>query len=1253
MAAEKIKWTKQQEQAITHRGSNIFVTASAGTGKTAVLSGRCCDIVSQAKYPSVMDMLVLTFTDAAAEQMRSRIDEQIRKKLLATEKDSARENLRSQLILLQGADISTIHAFCKRLITDYFYKLNIDPGFRLIDEDEQKLLKAQMLEKTIEWAWQQENLKTAFEELLNQRPIISNDSFLADIIKISDFLDGIVSRNNWYKRAALLSQVESGALLADSKKEMLKARLEDLIGKFGHIAKLYRSDIPDGDWADKLDIAYIGELQMGLKYLHEDGFDKCVKLISNLAEQKSLRVYTGHDGAVKETIKKLKNEAGGDLKNIASLAILSDRYSQIVAGAADLQTKVIVELVKKFDLFYASAKRSANCLDFSDLEHYGLKLLVENPDSDELQPTEVALMLRKKYKHIFVDEYQDINGVQQTILDMLSNGSNVFVVGDAKQSIYAFRGSEPTIFINNLKEASREGSPDKRVDLAVNFRSVKPVLDFVNQVFSRIMTSEISQIDYDENAKLRKLNPEEEKPTSHCAVEINLLEKTGNSSPAEDDQEQNELVESNEAGGSGDRDFISDSQTQAAMIAKRIKRMVGQESGQAEFQIYDEKLKLSRPVRYGDIAILMRSPSSSAAEYIEIFKLAGINVSSSGAGGYFETTEINDCISLLKVLDNPRRDIELAAILRSPFFKITDEQLALIKTYSKNNSKKKMDFYESTLFFINNKKDDKLTVRLKNIFEQIDHWRMIATTKGLADMIWQLYRDSGYLAFVSALPKGPSRRANLLKLHDKAIQFEGFVSGGDVASLNRFVEFIEKINDAGRDWANAESQVTADDAVRILSVHKSKGLEFPVVFLAEMNHQFNTMDQRKDCLYDGHLGLGLRILDSEKKSKFDSVVREIIEDKKKTLLLAEEMRILYVALTRAKQKLILCGCADKNHSRGVLTNGLFFKGETIDRWQLRKCNNPMDWILLGLSGEKSLHEAFDTGFVSQTSDNKLSDLNFFSLSEAQKFADYIDELKASHKQPIAEGSSQSDKIKSALLDKIKGSLQWQYDYQQVALVPAKCSVTGLSHRNDELAKIDYSRIFAKKPSVLSYDTSVGKTDSLAIGSASHLLLSKVNLSAPVTTQILQDLKSDLIGNDSLSAEIAEKVNIASLVLFFQSDQGKMVFDKKNEILREWPFSLAISARKWQQGLIALPNKDELDDLIVVQGIIDMLIKTPNGLIVLDFKTDRITAEQVAERGQLYQSQLDFYSLAAKAILKTKVDSKWLYFLAPAFAYKLK
>jgi len=336
-----------------------------------------------------------------------------------------------------------------------------------------------------------------------------------------------------------------------------------------------------------------------------------------------------------------------------------------------------------------------------------------------------------------------------------------------------------------------------------------------------------------------------------------------------------------------------------------------------------------------------------------------------------------------------------------------------------------------------------------------------------------------------------------------------------------------------------------------------------------------------------------------------------------------------------------------------LTNGVFFDGDTIAGWQLRKCNNPLDWILFGLSDEKSLHKAFDTGFAGQVSDSKLFDLNFYNLSETQKFEDYINELKTSHKQPTAETQNQSAKVKSALLDKVKSSLQWQYDYQHLSLVPAKCSVTALSHSDDELSKMDYSKAIAKKPSVLSHGASVGKTDPLAIGSAAHLLISKADLSAPVTSQVLQKLKCDLIGSGSLSAEVAEKVNIDSIVSFFQGDLGKAVFEKGNEVLREWPFSLAVSAGRWQQGVIELPGRDELDDLIVVQGIIDMLIKTPNGPIIIDFKTDRITAEQVAERGQLYRNQLDFYSLAAGAILKSKVNSKWFYFLEPACSYQLK
>ena len=837
MAEKKIKWTEQQKRAITARGSDVLVTASAGTGKTAVLSGRCVDIVGD--KTDVWSMLVLTFTEMAAEQMRSRIAEQLRDAFLKNQDP----HLRHQLILLQGADISTIHSFCKRLITEYFYKLGLDPTFRVIDADEARLLKAEVLEKTINWAWEQSNLVPALQQLLSRRDLRTNDGFLAKVIELSDFLDTVVSRQNWYERATRLAEVANPFTteLGRKQKQIIAEKLDHILSQLRHARKLYQNEIPDGQWCAECDDTFIKPVAQCIELLKADDWDRCAAQIKNFRKP---RVNKPKEPAktVAELIQKTIKNAVDSFERLSELAIVNPDYLDKVSGSASLQTKVLVELVKKFEGFYRDAKRAINCLDFADLEHYALKLLTDEKSSDgELSPSETALALRRRYKYIFVDEYQDINPVQQSILDMLSCEGNVFVVGDVKQSIYAWRGAKPEIFIKRLKPASVELAKvpnGLRVDLNANFRSAKGILDFVNKIFTRIMTASFANIDYDESAKLRPALEGESKAQapgdSKPVVEFHILDEAG----SVQDVQNEEKIESS---GYENTSVVTARQRQAAMISRRIRQIVGVDTGKCEFQIYDKHQECMRDVEYRDIVILMRSLAKKASDYVEVLRLAGVPVSCEATAGYFEATEISDVVALLKVLDNPQRDIELAAVLRSPFFKISDTELAKIKIHCKTDERDK-NFYSCVVEYCNNGWDVKLAEKLKEILVVIERWRTVARRGNLADLIWQIYRQTGFLSFVSALPNGQARRANLLKLHDRAIQFEGFVSSAGNLSLTRFVEFIEKLQEVGQDWAPAEPDAAAGNAVRILSVHKSKGLEFPVVFVAERDSQFNKRD---------------------------------------------------------------------------------------------------------------------------------------------------------------------------------------------------------------------------------------------------------------------------------------------------------------------------------------------------------------------------------------------------------------------------
>lgn len=1248
MADKKIQWTSQQKQAITARGSDVLVTASAGTGKTAVLSGRCVNIISGKS--DVRNLLVLTFTDAAAEQMRLRIARQLRDAF----EQKPDGHLRYQLILLQGADISTIHSFCKRLITEYFYKLDLDPTFRVIDGDEQKLLKAEILEETIDRTWGQSDLRPDLEQLLYGRNLRTGDGFPAKIIKISDFLDGIVSRENWYERAARLAEI-SGILtssLGEKQKKIIAEKLTNILGRLRYTQKLSINAGADPGWSAKLEQTHIKPVSDCLDCLRAGRWDKCTETIRNFDKPRTNKPK-GLSEDVTELIWLSVKKALDEFVKLSQLAVVNPDYLDSIGGSEGLQTKALIELVRQFDILYSRAKRTINCLDFADLEHYALKLLTdENSSFDNPAPSETALSLRQRYRHIFVDEYQDINSVQQHILRMLSPGGNILQVGDVKQSIYAFRGAEPNIFIEQLKLASSDSKDvtgGLRVDLNANFRSAKGILDFVNKIFTRIMTVSFTGIDYDESARLRPALEEKHETASKVdnpIVEFHILDET-NIAPEEQDEQVDESADD------GDSSLVTARRRQAAMIARRIRQMVGADTGRAEFKIFDKERDALRDVQYRDIVVLMRSLAKKANDYVEVLRLAGVPVSCQASAGYFQATEISDCISLLKILDNPQRDIELAAVLRSPFFKVSDSELAEIKIF--NKKQQPGDYYNCVLRYSKNGPDTKLADKLKQILEQIEQWRTTARRGNLADLIWQIYRRTGFLSFVSALPSGLSRRANLLKLHDRAIQFEGFASSSGVPSLRRFVEFFEKLQEVGQDWAPAEPQSAAGNAVRIVSVHKSKGLEFPIVFLAELESSFNKRDIQADCLVDTEDTIGLQIIDRRTNSKLNSLAHQVIAEQKIATSLAEEMRILYVATTRARDRLVLTASQKQTGCRQIITNGLFLDGPVPD-WQLQACQNPLEWILYGLADQKILHEAFETGLTDRVVNDKLFSFKLYNQTDLKHFSDFVVNQKAKKSSRPASARKKTGKKRrqTELLARIRKSLSRQYQFGDCPSIPAKTSVTALTHRNDEYIKFDYSGTLDRRPRSLTA-VELQTSDILEPrlkGTTSHLIISRLDLTEPVNETVVKGTIERLVSEKAVSAATAEHIDIKSIAAFFGSELGRMVFDTGNSVLREWPFTYALNINDWVTVTEQSTSTRNESDTIIVQGIIDLLIRTPQGLVIIDFKTDNITASRAEQRAQLYRRQLELYGRAASAILKSGTTAKWLYFLTPGVAIEV-
>jgi ATP-dependent helicase/nuclease subunit A len=1245
MAENRIKWTEQQQEAINASGGDVLVTASAGTGKTAVLSGRCVRIVSDKTIcPDVRNVLVLTFTEAAAEQMRSRIAEQLKDAFLQN-RDS---HLRRQLMLLQGADISTIHSFCKRLITEYFYKLDLDPTFAVIDADEQNLLKSEVLDQTLDWAWQQESIRGALERLLRGRDLRATGGFPARIVEVNNFLDGVISRRDWYDRAARLAEAADpfATDLGEKQKHIIGSKLQHILAQIRYAIELYESQGTNSNWATKWQETFVRPIENYLALIDSGDWKKFCEEIAAY-ERPSQFKYKPRDlsGVLAETIKALAEGARKSFDKLFDLAILNPDYTDRLGDSVRLQTTVLVELVRAFERLYTEAKRAINCLDFADLEHYALKLLTK---ADEPGPSEIALLLRQRYKHVFVDEYQDINAVQQAILDMLSPGGNTLGVGDIKQSIYAFRGAQPDIFLQRLKRVTAESgaSPQgSRVDLNANFRSAKPILDFVNKIFSRIMTASSALIDYDESARLRPgpldANAPQTAENGRSAIEFHVLDEA-----AIDNEPQNGRGSEGEGEEIEGLDVISARQRQAAMIAKRIRQMVGADTGRAEFQIYDKQRDVRRDVEYRDIVVLMRSLAKKANDYVELFRLAGVPVSCQATAGYFEATEITDLLALLKVLDNPQRDIELAAVLRIPFFKVSDTELAKIKIHSQAGGPQST-YYDHLLRHCRGGDDAELVRKLKTVLAQIEQWRTAARRDSLADLIWRIYRQTNFLSFVSALPSGQARRANLLKLHDRAIQFEGFASSAGVPSLTRFVAFIEELQEAGQDWAPAEPQASAGNAVRILSVHKSKGLEFPVVFLAELESSFNHRDVQSDCLADADDTLGLQIIDPQSNTKVASLAHQVIAERKLSTSLAEEMRILYVATTRAKDRLILTASQKHTTAKRIVSNGFLLGDKPIPDWQLRACRSPLEWVLYGLSDQKVLHDAFETGLSEEAADEDLFSFRLHGQAELKPLSEFVIGLKSGKSARRRESPQKvrADRKESSLFAQIKKSLSWSYRFSDAPLLPAKSSVTQLTHNNDEYVQRDYGRSLERRPAavVTAEPDPSERFDARLIGTATHLVLSQLNITAPVTTEAIAKTRARLVADGAIAAAVAERIDTTSILDFFRSELAAWAFDASHTVWREWPFTFALPASELA---------GTSDETVVVQGIIDLLVRTAEGLIVIDFKTDRIAAEQVEQRAEFYRRQLELYSRAACAILKVKPAGRYLYFLTPGICVEV-
>lgn len=1200
MKTQKILWTQQQRQAIETLDKDVMVAASAGTGKTAVLSQRCAQITQNLtenhKNADVSQLLVLTFTEAAAEEMQHRIASAVFKSYYQNQN---RKELKEQVLLLDAADICTIHSFCKKIISENFYILGIDPDFAIIDEDEQILLKNQALEEIIEQAWNEPDLSEKIENLLYLRDTQGGKTFAKNIITVSDKLKGLADTDKWFEQAEKIANemFDTKGKIFAKQKQLILEQIEQMFQMLGE------SGILDNKIADSLAFPKVRsqvfqDISQLKKFIDDNNLASFSDYINSYKFPQMRCEIKKFEKEQSEIIKSPLAKIKNAIEQLQKLFYCDCQYEQMIANYSGADEKIFIELLKRFDCRYKELKNNLNSMDFNDLEHYALTLLKQGGE-----PSAAANELSDKYKYILVDEYQDISGIQQAIINLISKSNNLFGVGDIKQSIYAFRQANPEIFLAMLKN----NNENLIIDLNTNFRSRPDILEFVNIIFSSIMQRKTSQMDYDKSCYLsggQDYNGKN-KSESNPSIELFILdEKTQDQSDNEYDDDQHTA------------DELSTVSRQAATAANKIKDIVEVK----KLNIFDNKTKSLRPIKYSDIAILMRSPSKRINDYAEVLGLYGIPLANTANSGYFETTEITDCLCFLKILDNYRQDIELACLMRSPFFNFNDNQLAKIKLFSKDLD---CDFFTA----VNNYSDiadENLCRKCRTFIDELNYWRTQSAQMNIADLIWSIYRNTNYLSFAASQKNGKQRKANLIRLHERAIQFENFASSKISAGLTRFINFIEELLQQGGDWAEAQTELTEQDGVIITSIHKSKGLEYPVVILVGLEKKFNIQDTTQACLFDEDNGIGLKILKKSDNSWIQTPSRDVIKEKIIQQTKAEEMRILYVALTRAREKLVLIGSKEIKNIQNIFEPVNILADEPLSSWRVNNCNNFLDWLIIAMARNPKTASIIKSALkISQAGDS------FFGVQifQSDKISQIDKDFESAKKLP---------NFSSAIpnLSDIVVQLNPQYPHQKATTTQGKQTVSAIAKASQDTQGSIFYDDFA-----IINRMNKAQNNAAERGTAIHLIFQQIPLNKVINTENIDNLISSLTKQNLINPDILNPEDSQKVASFFNTEIATLIFNTDNQVFREWQFTYALA-------------QPEIDEKIILQGVIDMLILTHEGITVIDYKTDKISAEQIPSQTEKYRKQLDLYAQAASEILNKPITAKYLYFLEPQQLHQL-
>ena len=1150
-----VTWTDDQKKVIDLRNRNILVSAAAGSGKTAVLVERIMEIVCDEKNPVDVDrLLVVTFTKAAAAEMKERIGAAIRKRL---EDEPNNGYLQKQETLVPHAQITTIDSFCSYILRNHFGEIDLDPAFRVADEGELKLLKKDILKELLEEEYAKK--RPEFLHFVECYASGKNDDVLEELIlKLFQFSISDPFPEEWL--SGLLesqAQVSEDAMLIH-----VREILENLLEENKQAIALCQS--PGGP------VFYEEALQQDQLFLNRCLSGECYEDFSESIRGRSFtalsrkRMPQGTEEEKKEAVKKIRERMKDTCKLLENqffympVAVIAE--AEEIVGPAKRE---LVGLTLEFSKRFTEKKRKRNIVDFSDMEHLALKILVTREDG-ECIPTDIAKGYAEYFAEIMIDEYQDSNLVQELILTSISKktlgGNNLFMVGDVKQSIYRFRQARPELFMEKQERYTLEESTSQKVILSKNFRSRKEVLDTVNFLFERMMIKELGNIAYDRDAALYfgASVPEPEK-MEDVQSELMLF-----SIPPKDGNESVDKVE-----------------MEAAMVAGKILDMMEQT------KVTDKKTGELRPAKFGDVVILLRTMSGWSDCFSNVLGAYGIPTVTGSSTGYFSAMEVQTMLNLLRVLDNQKQDIALSAVLHSPIGNLDSEEMAKIRSAYPEEP-----YYDACRSYAGEGTDAAIVQKLQDFWQMIGNLRKKAEYLPIHKLLWEIYDTTSYDQMVRLQPNGSVRHANLQMLVQKALDFENTSYRG----LFNFVRYIENLQKYEVDYGVAEAGAGNENAVRIMSIHKSKGLEFPIVFVSGLAKQFNKSDTRERIAMHPILGLGADAIDPKRRIKIPTLQKKMIQKQIELESLGEELRVLYVALTRAKDKLIMTGSLSEAYDS---VQNLIGEKEFFRRGQyeiLCGGNSFLDWILDMTAGE---HTPFAFQYVTMES---------LILKKMEQ------SLKAGY--DYAAFRNQSVSIPESLDERFL----YEYPYQKQMSIPGKVSVSELKKaamEEEVLEMFEEPEIVPYIPAFLREELGGSGAER---GTAYHRVLECMELSGIHHSEQVKERMNQLVQQGRMTQSAMDSVNPYDIYLFCQSGLCKRMLSAKEAggLYKEQPFVIAKPA-------LEIYSEYESNQEILVQGIIDAYFEEGDGLVLLDYKTDRIQTEE--ELVRRYRKQLEVYASA--------------------------